>query len=257
MQKQAVAPVSALDNQLKTAQIKFINNPTDALSEIKTLIDKGANVNARFEGGNTPLMMAVRLDDAQELIKLLLSRGADDSLRNNLGLTASAIAKSGSLGRGKAEEYVKIIDDFVKSQPIKARPSKPAAPSSAPVAEVKAIPAKPVVPSAAPALPATAFDAQLKTAIIKFINNPTDALSEIKTLIDKGANVNARFEGGNTPLMMAVRLDDAQELIKLLLSRGADHSLVNNLGLTASGIAKSGSLGRGKAEEYVKIIEKK
>ena len=50
------------------------------------LIDNGAQLDAQDTSGETPLMIAV-LCEHEELLKLLLDRGADKSIRNCEGLT--------------------------------------------------------------------------------------------------------------------------------------------------------------------------
>lgn len=60
---------------------------------------------------------------------------------------------------------------------------------------------------------------------------------EAMRLIDEGADVNARTSGGYTPLMIAAGVGD-EAMVRLLLARGADPSLVNDSGWTASYIAE-------------------
>lgn len=61
---------------------------------VKMLIDAGANVNAGDTRGMTPLMLAVSTDRPDpRIIKLLLARGADASIRSKHGETAFDWAK--------------------------------------------------------------------------------------------------------------------------------------------------------------------
>jgi uncharacterized protein len=57
----------------------------------KMLVDKGANVNYRYEGGFTPLMHAASAGNF-ELVKLLLENGADPNAKNGEGNTPVALA---------------------------------------------------------------------------------------------------------------------------------------------------------------------
>lgn len=57
------------------------------------LLDKGADINAPSPNRTTPLMMAARYG-ATEGAQLLLSRGADVALRNDLGLSAVDFART-------------------------------------------------------------------------------------------------------------------------------------------------------------------
>lgn len=56
------------------------------------LLEQGADINARSENGTTPLMMALGYGSL-ESAAVLLQRGADRSLRNDLGLDAWEFAR--------------------------------------------------------------------------------------------------------------------------------------------------------------------
>ena len=62
---------------------------------VALLLDRGAPINARSPNGSTPLMMAARYG-AEGSVDLLLARGADKQLRNDLDLDARAFAKLAS-----------------------------------------------------------------------------------------------------------------------------------------------------------------
>ncbi len=68
---------------------------------LRWLIEKGAPLEARAPGGNTPLLMAARFG-ADRSIELLLERGADKSARNDRGQGAVELAKE-----AKRDEWVK------------------------------------------------------------------------------------------------------------------------------------------------------
>ncbi len=57
------------------------------------LLDKGADINAPSPNRTTPLMMAARYG-AEDSAHLLLARGADAKLRNDLGLSAVDFART-------------------------------------------------------------------------------------------------------------------------------------------------------------------
>lgn len=59
---------------------------------VALLLDRGAPIDARSPNGTTPLMMAARYG-AEAGVDLLLARGADKQLRNDLDLDARAFAK--------------------------------------------------------------------------------------------------------------------------------------------------------------------
>ena len=64
----------------------------------------------------------------------------------------------------------------------------------------------------------------------------TGQTDTVQQLLAQGMPVNARFDNGNTALMLAV-IHRQEVLVKLLLSQGADTSLVNQQGMTAVQIA--------------------
>ena len=55
---------------------------------VKTLLDAGADLNARDESGWTPLHWAVWLSETPAVVKTLLDAGADPNARTKDGLTA-------------------------------------------------------------------------------------------------------------------------------------------------------------------------
>ena len=62
---------------------------------VALLLDRGAPIDARSPNGSTPLMMAARYG-AEGSVDMLLARGADKQLRNDLDLDARAFAKLAS-----------------------------------------------------------------------------------------------------------------------------------------------------------------
>lgn len=76
---------------------------------IAVLLDSGAEVNAMTHVGITPLMNAVEADNTGA-VKLLLSRGADPTIKNFQGKRALDLAVSG----GKNEEIIKILKSWKK-----------------------------------------------------------------------------------------------------------------------------------------------
>lgn len=75
---------------------------------VKLLLDRGAPIDARSPNGTTPLMMAARYG-AEEGAALLLERGADAALRNQLDLGAADFARA--VGR---EALAKRLEGLVR-----------------------------------------------------------------------------------------------------------------------------------------------
>lgn len=61
---------------------------------VMLLIKHGAEVNCKDDNGNTPLITAVvNYSDDDKIIKLLLERGGDTSIKNNNGISLFKILK--------------------------------------------------------------------------------------------------------------------------------------------------------------------
>jgi ankyrin repeat protein len=65
---------------------------------LELLVSKGAMVDARSPNGSTPLMMASRYG-SEAAVQLLLDKGANPALKNDLGLSAADFARQ--VGRDK------------------------------------------------------------------------------------------------------------------------------------------------------------
>jgi hypothetical protein len=82
------------------------SGPNPAL--VKLLLDRGSPIDARSPNGTTPLMMAARYG-AEESAALLLERGADVGLRNQLDLAAADFARA--VGR---EALARRLDGLIR-----------------------------------------------------------------------------------------------------------------------------------------------
>lgn len=104
LRKEAV-PLNLLPNGTKVELPRSVNdyNATALFSAIlksrvpllESLLKSGINVNVRNSDGMTPLMAAASTGNI-EIIRLLLAKGADTSITNNLAETAAAIAARSS-----------------------------------------------------------------------------------------------------------------------------------------------------------------
>ncbi len=63
------------------------------VSELKTLLEFGADINSKGEDGYTPLHEAIDQDN-HEAVKFLLKRGANPSIKNDDGDTPLEFARS-------------------------------------------------------------------------------------------------------------------------------------------------------------------
>jgi len=87
------ANVNAQDSRLETPLHFAARAYQPEIAQL--LIETGANVDAQDANGNTPLSNAVfESRGRDQMIKLLLSFGADKTLKNNHGVSPEELAKS-------------------------------------------------------------------------------------------------------------------------------------------------------------------
>ncbi len=58
----------------------------------EAMIDNGADVNAKFDDGYTPLLLALKKKNKLKMIRMLLNKGADIDARTDEGYTALMLA---------------------------------------------------------------------------------------------------------------------------------------------------------------------
>jgi ankyrin repeat protein len=208
---------------------------------IKVLVDRGALVNARNDGGGTALMYAV---DDLEKTKLLLERGADPNLRSGEGRTALlvAVANAGSHpvvklllekgadakislpdGRGALSLAITSLDPRVLQLLLERGATKPVPLSNAISRGCQECFDR-MLPHAQPA----DLSAALRGATI------AGNLRVIDMLLERGAQA-------PSTILQAAALSPAAipaATIRTFLSRGANPSLKTSFGLTTLDFAK-------------------
>ena len=197
---------------------------------VQKLLKDGADLNARNNIGDTPLMAAALYADA-DVLELLLKAGADVNATNKAGATALLRAAT-------FEDKVRLL--VAKGADVKARSSMGnsamilAARKPGNSGTVKFLLDHGADPDAT-----NAFNATVLMAAVA-----ADDLDTVRLLLDRGANVNGRpnpgtenfFWGGwRTPLMWAAFQGD-ETLCKLLLERGAK---VNDFVETGGALAQA------------------
>jgi len=70
-----------------------------SLTALKTLINSGANINARQGGAEWSLLMIATYNGNEDIVKYLLDKGADVGVKSKDGHTASEIAKARGYNR--------------------------------------------------------------------------------------------------------------------------------------------------------------
>lgn len=190
------AAIDAKDREGKTALAKAAE--ADKLPLMRLLLERGANVNARAVDGSTPLFYAAE-QDRDAVIALLLERGADPNLPGRKGVRPLAAAAF----NGSTES----VEQLMK---FGADPN--------------------------------ALDDGGEGAIVYAAGHgyaPVVAL-----LLQAGVDVNRRYAHGLTALMWAAGydastgVDDVDSTIKTLIEHGAALDLKDDRGKTAADIAR-------------------
>lgn len=173
---------------------------------VGALLDKGAPVNYLYSASNgvrigglyfrektfTPLMAAV-ISGHSDITALLLARGADLNVKNNVGLTALSFATS-----RVDVKMSRLLIDKGAVRNASAQDNGYAAGNAA----------------------------RWPQARVSSLNGQDNARAEILGYIQKGgarADMNVRFEQGFTPLMFAVEVNTPKNLVtRKLIAMGAD-----------------------------------
>lgn len=163
-------------------------------SQVQSLIEEGADVNEKDASGRTALMIAANRGHTY-VVQLLLERNADAHATDNKGLTAMQLAES----RG----FERIVSILRKFSAASGQPENSSAVKS----------------QAAPRL-------SLHRAVDE------GDFATLKSLIDAGADVNARSSDEWTPLMLAT-IKGHTQMVEALLKNGADSNARNRKGWTA------------------------
>jgi quinoprotein dehydrogenase-associated probable ABC transporter substrate-binding protein len=201
------------------------------------LLDHGADVNARFGDGYTPLVNATRFGFA-DIITLLIRHKADvnaSDISHWTPLMYAAWTDSADLVKlfvGKGAKLEAGDDDGLTALGIAAQNMK--AKAAAALLEVGADVNRPVGKGG-------------YSPLMLAANGGSEEMAAL--LIKHGANVNAKNSGGVTPLMV-VAANNAVHVGSLLLKSGADPAVKSDDGRTALMIAKSNN-----SEAVLKLLQ--
>jgi len=187
---------------------------THDLEKTRLLLDRGADVNAASDNGRTPLMAAAGRAGAAPIVKLLLERGANPSAT---GSESSVLLEATLLAE---EPVVRMVLD--------AKANVAAAGPAPPLVALKAGCLR-CAESITEALPKPLLD--MATAIA---GAPFGDAREIPFFLDRGGSPNATDPQGRTLLILAAATDfPSAPLIQRLLAAGADVNARSLSGETA------------------------
>lgn len=240
--------------QTASGATALIWSATD-LAKVRFLIDHGANVNLATKRGRTALLVAAMSDNSYEIVKLLMDKGADVKAVDFLHTTPLRGAVLGNDTRTIKLLIDAGVDVNVADLPG-ISPLMIAAGWNGNVEATKALLAKGANVNAVsrpvmglPAKNGASEFGLLTPLTMSAAFGPSDL---IRTLIDAGADVNARDVRGMSPLMLAVATDHQDPaVIRMLIEHGADPKLKSKLGDDA--IDWAGRNGQTPGKELLKV----
>lgn len=211
-------------------------------AKVKLLVDHGANVNAATRRRRTPLLLAAMSDGSSPIVRFLLSKGADIHATDFLKTTALRAATLGN----DTETIRMLVDagvDVNAADLPGITPLMMAAGWNGNLAAVKLLLAKGAKVNAVSrpvmGLPSKNGASEFGSLTALLMAAPFGPPELIKTLLDAGADVNAKDVRGMTPLMLAVAADHQDpSVIRTLLDHGADTQIKSKAGDTAADWAR-------------------
>ena len=184
----------------------FVAIGNDDIVEVERLLQEGANVEARATNGVTPLMTAAESGNVP-LVSLLLEHGAKPTTQDEQTETALSYAARGG--------FVRVVNLLAQLSNTKDK-------NRALFAAVEGG-------------PVTVEVADLPNQTGQRQNQSTEVLESwtgtVETLLDNGAEVEARNEDGSTPLIWAASFAQT-DIFRLLILRGARINVTDKYGNT-------------------------
>jgi len=231
------ADVDARNALGSTALIWSVSEP----KKVRLLLEAGANVNVASNEGRTGLFVAAMSDNSADVVRLLLSKGADPRVVDRGKMTPLHAATVG----GDTDTVRLLVDAGLDVNAVDVGGYTPLmnAAQNGNVAAVR------LLLSRGASVYAVSGNADVQTHSNNRAKNGTLAQGEftalalasafgspelVKTLIDAKSDVRAKDMRGLTPLMLAVASDhQTVEVIRLLLVSGADVNAKDLNGETA------------------------
>ncbi len=174
---------------------------------VDTLIRNGADVNAKDNLGDTPLILAAE-KGCMDIVKILLDNGADPTIADNGGYSATYFAKS----RGHGDVLELLERNHTKVETVGSKDKREQEKNES--------------------------DSRLKHFTSLFDAVKANNAEAVDTLIKSGADVNAKNDLGDTPLILAAERGYS-EIVEILLEKGADPSIEDTAGYAATYFAQT------------------
>ena len=215
------------------------------IAKVRLLVERGANVNLASKQGRTPLFIAAMSDESAAIVTYLVGKGANLKARDAFGNTVLI-----SAAIGNDLNTVRIaLDAGVDVNAVGVTGLSPLMLSAgyhANLAATKLLLAKGAKVNAVAESPALfpiddpkSGPLALHTFTPLLLAMPHASPDVVKTLLDAGADINARDSRNMTPLMFAVATNHQNPaVIRMLIDRGADRTVQSNVGETAADWAR-------------------
>ncbi len=208
-------------NAVNDAKATALMWATNDLAKVRVLVEHGAQVNARSNDGRTPLFIAATQPGTAAIVKYLLDHGAEPNPSGRAPGDSTPLRQAAVAG--DPEVMSLLIGHGANIKAIGA-----AGLSATIEADCEAC----------FKLVGSSFDEKTWTAALLDMAIVANA-RDLKFAIDHGASVNTADVKGRTPLMFAANSDLMRvDAVKLLIERGADVNAKNQAGQTALDLAR-------------------
>jgi ankyrin repeat protein len=201
------------------------------LAKVRFLVDKGADVNARSKPGRTPLLIASSYNGGSEIVKLLVSKGANLSVAGGSKETPLTEATT-------ANDTATIKFLIEKGADVNTADQYGQTPLWNASGEANLEAMKLLISKGADVNKANLAAETVKNGPIELFQltplhqaSGSNSFEAVSLLLDHGAKVDALDARGMTPLLLAVASDRVEpRVVKLLLDKGADPKIKSKAG---------------------------
>lgn len=197
---------------------------TDNLEIVTELVEHGADVNAKSGDSRTPLMVACGRYGAAPVVKYLLDHGANPSAHSpGLGGDMTPLAEAAYVGD---ETVLRML--LARGADVKAAGPNPLLFA--------------IVSRCSGCIDLFMGSAEKDDLSLQALldSPPLNDTRAVNSLLEHGANVNAKDPDGNTLLMLVSACDEASlDTVKRLIAGGADVNAKNPHGQTALNFASA------------------